>query len=66
MTGEDLRKYRIAKQYTQRRLGELLGYTGQSADVVVQRWEYGVRPIPVKHFRRLSEVLCVPLEKFIP
>jgi len=66
MTGEDLKRYRIAACYTQKQLGEALGYKGRSAENTVQKWEYGTQPIPIKHFRELSKLLEVPLEKFIP
>lgn len=66
MTGEELKKARIRKQLTQQRLGLMLGYQKNTADTVVQKWEYGQKPIPLKHFRKLSQILEVPLEKFIP
>ena len=66
MTGKELREARIRACLTQMRLGELLGYKGKSAECVVQNWEYGKQPIPLKHFRALAEILDVPLEKFIP
>ena len=66
MTGDELRRARIRCCLTQKRLGLMLGYKQLTADTVVQKWEYGERPIPVKHFRQLSKILNVPLEKFIP
>ena len=66
MTGEEFKKARIIKKLTQRQLGEMLGFKGRSAEVMIQRWEYGDRGIPVKYFRQLSEILEVPLDKFIP
>ena len=66
MTGEEFRELRVRKHITQMKLGEMLGYKGRSAECVVQSWEYGRRPIPMKHFRKLSEILGVPLERFIP
>ena len=66
MTGEELKHYRINQQLTQKRLGEMLGYKGRSAENIVQMWEYGTRPIPIKHFRKLAKILNIPLEKFIP
>lgn len=66
MKGDELRRARIRKQLTQKRLGLMLGYGQLTADTVVQKWEYGERPIPMKHFRKLSEILEVPLDKFIP
>ena len=66
MTGDELRRARIRKCLTQQKVGLMLGYKRDTADTVVQKWEYGERPIPVKHFRALSRILDVPLEKFIP
>ena len=66
MTGEELKNARLRAHITQRKLGLLLGYKVDTADTVVQKWEYGERPIPMKHFRELSKILGVPLEKFIP
>lgn len=66
MTGTDLKKYRVRKNFTQKQLGLLLGYNEKSAERTVQHWELDARPIPVKHYRALSKILGVPLEKFIP
>lgn len=66
MTGEELKRLRIRHNLTQRRLGELLGYKGRSAENVVQLWEYDKQPIPLKHFRELAKILEVPLDVFIP
>ena len=66
MKGEELRRARIRKTLTQKRLGLMLGYKPSTADTVVQKWEYGEKPIPMKHFRELSRILEIPLEKFIP
>lgn len=66
MTGTELRRLRESNGLTQQRLGELMGYMGQSALVSVQRWEYGTRPIPATKLKRLSRILHVPLEALIP
>ena len=66
MINEEIRKARIRNCLTQRRLGELMGYHGKSAETVVQNWEYGKQPVPVNKLRRLARVLNTPLEKFIP
>ena len=66
MTGEELKRYRMNRCMTQRKLAELLGYKGRGGETTVQNWEYGKQPIPLKHFRELSKILDVPLEKFIP
>jgi len=66
MTGEELKAYRQARGLTQKALGLKLGYPKNSAEKVVQQWEYDRQPIPIKHFRKLSGILDIPLEKFIP
>lgn len=66
MTGEELREHRQRMKLTQQRLGELCGYKGKAALTTVQRWEYGTRPIPIEQFRKLAEILEIPVEKFIP
>ena len=66
MTGEELNAARRRKHYTQKRLGLLLGYEEKSAERVIALWEHDKQPIPLKHFRKLSQLLDVPLDKFIP
>ncbi len=66
MTGEQLKEYRKAKGYTQQRLGELLGYEGRTAEMMVQKWEYGARPINPKHYRKLMELLDLTYDEIIP
>lgn len=66
MTGEELKRYRIARGLTQKRLGLLVGYSETSAERVVQLWEHDKQPIPITRFRVLSKILRIPLEKFIP
>lgn len=66
MTGEELMRYRKAAGFTQEKLGLALGYSEASAERVVQLWEHDKQPIPIKHFRKLAELLRIPLEKLIP
>jgi transcriptional regulator with XRE-family HTH domain len=66
MTGEELKELRIRRRITQQRLGELLGYQGHSAQTTIQCWEYDKAPIPLKHFRKLAQILEVPVERFVP
>lgn len=66
MTGKELRRARLRVNLTQKKLGELLGYEGRSAENVVQRWEYDKQPIPVKHFRALAKVLDITLDEVVP
>ena len=64
--GERVRWARIQKGYTLKELGTLLGYQGRSVECAIQNWEHNRTPIPIKHFRKLSEILEIPLEQFIP
>ena len=66
MTGEELKYYRVKRHYSQEQLGLALGYSPASAERTVQLWEHDVRPISPKKYRKLAEVLEVPLEKVIP
>jgi len=66
MTGEELKYYRLKAKYTQQQLGEALGYKGRSAEGMIQMWEHDRRNIGTKNIRKLSEILNVPIEKFLP
>lgn len=66
MKGDELKKARMEKKLTQQKLGEMLGYKGRTAELMVQHWENGRRNIPLRLFRKLSEILEIPLENFIP
>jgi len=66
MTGEEVKRLRIRQCITQKQLGEMLGYTGKAAETVVQKWEYGERPIPAKHWKALCRIFKVKLDAFLP
>ena len=66
MTGKRLQELRINKCITQRELAEMLGYKGRGGENTVQKWEYGIRPVPTKHWRALSKILGVKIEEFLP
>lgn len=57
---------RKEKKLTQRQLGELLGYEGRTAEMMVQKWEYGSRPVNPKHYRKLAEIFGISPEELIP
>ena len=61
MTGEELKEARLDAKLTQQRLGELLGYTGRNAELMVQHWEHNRRNIPLRYYRKLAEILEIPL-----
>jgi len=66
MDGKQLQELRKKAGLSQRALAEKLGYTGRGGECTIQNWEYGKQPIPMKHFRKLAEILDVPIETFIP
>ena len=48
---------------TQKAVGLALGYTDDTAQTYVARWETGARPIPRKHLKTLAALLKIdPLE----
>lgn len=57
---------RQAKGLTQQQLGEMLGYTGESARVALQQWESGRRPVPLEKIRPLAAALNLTLDDLIP
>lgn len=57
---------RLRCGYTQQELGEKLGYKGRSAEVTVQRWESGSRPVPLDKIRPLAAALNLTLDDLIP
>jgi transcriptional regulator with XRE-family HTH domain len=64
ITGEQLRKARQDMKYTQRRLGELVGMQGRSAETVVQKWEYGDILVPVSRRAAVARLLELPPDAF--
>lgn len=63
---ERIRAARQAKGYTQRQLGELMGYEGRTGETTVQRWESGSRPVPIEKIRALAATLGLTLDDLIP
>lgn len=61
-----LRAARIAAGLTQRQLGEMCGYAGNSAERTVQNWEYGKQSPPLDRLRALADALHVSLDYLIP
>ena len=64
--GSFIRERRQALRLTQRQLGELCGYTGRSAETVVQNWEADRQPVPLDRLRRLAAALEIPVDTLIP
>jgi transcriptional regulator with XRE-family HTH domain len=66
MTGEELKAARRVKKLTAEQVGLMLGFDIKSAERTVQHWESGKREVPLKHIRKLSEILEIPIDRFIP
>lgn len=64
--GSYIRECRIAAGLTQKQLGEACGYTGESAEVSVRKWESDKTPVPLDRLRRLAAALNVSLDSLIP
>lgn len=63
---ERIRAARKAKGLTQQALGEILGYTGRTAETSIQRWEYGTFLVPTDKLRQLAAALDLTLDDLIP
>lgn len=57
---------RIRAGFTQQELGERIGYTGQTAQVSIRKWESGKAPVPMAKVRQLAAVLNLTLDDLIP
>ena len=64
--GEKIKDARQKKSLTQRKLAELLGYSGRGGENTIQKWEYGERPVPQNKLKSLSTILEIPLEELLP
>lgn len=64
--GDMLRAKRRAQHVTQQRLGEMLGYKGRSAELMVQHWENNRRQIPLDKIKLVAKVLDIPVEDLLP
>lgn len=62
---ERIRAARQAKGLTQRKLGELLGYSKASSERTVQRWEAG-QYVPIEKIRALAAILGLTIDDLIP
>ncbi len=65
-TAETIKERRKALNLTQQALGELCGYEGRNAELMVQHWEHGRAPVPLEKLRPLAKALQIPLETLIP
>ena len=63
---DTIKAARLRAGYSQKELGEKMGYEGRSAEVTVQRWESGARPVPLEKIRALAAALNLTLDDLIP
>lgn len=63
---DTIKAARLRAALSQKELGEKLGYEGRSAEVTVQRWEAGSRPVPLEKIRALAAALNLTLDDLIP
>lgn len=64
-TPDLIRERRLVHSFTQQRLGEIMGYTGNCAQVTVATWESGKSKVPRKKIKKLAELLEIPIELLI-
>ena len=60
-----IKEARNEKGLSQQKLGELAGYKGLTAQVMVCLWEKGVRKVPRNKIMIVSKVLDIPADKLI-
>ena len=66
MIGRLIKSVRIQRNLSQQKLGELCGYKGGSARVMVQKWEKEIAPIPLDKIRPLARALGLTVDEFVP
>ena len=66
MDGKKFQEYRKKAGLSQRKIAELLGYSGRGGETTVQNWEYNKQPIPMRHFKKLAELFGISVEEFLP
>ena len=60
-----IREQRLNRNLTQKELGELLGYKGESRQTRISSWESGKRQVPRRKIKELAKLLGIPAEKLI-
>jgi len=60
-----IKEARNKKGLSQQALGELVGYKGLTAQVMVCLWEKGVRKVPRSKIITVSKVLDIPADRLI-
>ena len=64
--GDTIKAARIKKGYTQRELGELIGFSGDSVDSIIRNIELGRRGLALEKVRICALTLGVPVEDLLP
>jgi transcriptional regulator with XRE-family HTH domain len=64
--GYKLRSMRLAAGITQEALGLACGFTGLTAQRIVQHWEHGRQLPGIDKLRPLATALQVPLNQVVP
>lgn len=64
--GATIQKRRKDLGLTQKKLGELCGYEGRNAELMVQHWEHDRLQPSLEKLRPLSEALHITLDELIP
>ena len=64
--GEIIQQKRKAANLTQRKLGEMIGFSSASAERIIQFWEHNERRPDIDQLRPLCRALHCTLEELIP
>jgi transcriptional regulator with XRE-family HTH domain len=63
---EKIRAARVAAGMTQKQLGLAVGFSENSAERMIQKWEYGKQAPSLQYLRPLSNALKVSLDYLVP
>lgn len=64
--GEKIRAARVAAGMTQKQLGLAVGFSENSAERMIQKWEYGKQAPSLQYLRPLANALKVSLDYLVP
>lgn len=64
--GEKIRAARVAAGLTQKQLGLAVGFSENSAERMIQKWEYGKQAPSLQYLRPLANALKVSLDYLVP
>lgn len=64
--GEKIRAARVAAGLTQKQLGLAVGFSENSAERMIQKWEYGNCTPSLQYLRPLANALKVSLDYLVP